>query len=180
MQSIEISTRIVIICGPTSSGKTTMAYRIKNEFNGESIVISHDEVLATINQKQSQEKIDEQFRLAYFNSIKDAYQNKANQLIIIDSVNIRAINLQAFIHLLTLFADVRLEEISIVKLWIPEEINIINALQHYTDKNTDYVLDCTLQQRQIFSGLIGSLWRRYVENEIIVTDYEYNISFRLS
>ena len=47
--TIQISNRLVIIVGPSTSGKTTLSHKMKKDFDGNSIIISHDVVLDKIN-----------------------------------------------------------------------------------------------------------------------------------
>lgn len=68
---VNINNRMVLIVGPSSTGKTTLARKIKQEFDKKAIIISHDETLKRINRQQPQEKIDLEYRLTL---IKEIYE----------------------------------------------------------------------------------------------------------
>lgn len=58
----------VVICGPTSTGKTTLSKRISSEMPWQGCrLISHDEVLLSVAKPQmSQAEIDQAFRATCF------------------------------------------------------------------------------------------------------------------
>ncbi|MDE5587233.1 MAG: ATP-binding protein, partial [Bacilli bacterium] len=86
--TIPINNRIVLIIGPTTSGKSTMAKKIQDQFQGSSVIVSHDEVFYQVNQNQSQSAIELEFRLFYISSILEAISDHQNQLVIIDGINL--------------------------------------------------------------------------------------------
>ena len=67
MENINIKNRVCVLIGPTTGGKTTLAHRIQKEFEGKSVIVSHDEVLKEIPKNQSQYDINTQFRIALLN-----------------------------------------------------------------------------------------------------------------
>jgi len=100
--NIPINHRVVLIIGPTTSGKSTMSQKIVKGFSGTSTIVSHDDVLLTVDQNQPQNVIDLEFRIRYLNQIQEAVLNKENQLIVIDSFNIGKQNVEAVLTFLQL------------------------------------------------------------------------------
>lgn len=51
--NVNINNRLVLIVGPSTTGKTILSKKVKEDANVKSVVISHDEVLNKINKNQS-------------------------------------------------------------------------------------------------------------------------------
>ena len=165
---MKIKTRIILIVGPSSQGKTTLAKRLKKELSGRNVVISHDEVLAEVNKNQSQDGIDLQFRLLLINKICDAVDDSRNDHIILDTVNIGNKNLMAFLLLIRMSLSVNVT-ITLIKLNIPEILNLEYGKKHYP--NIENVSELVLLQRESYQGDEGSLktsFKGLVEFEYIV------------
>lgn len=165
---MRIETRIVLIVGPSSQGKTTLAKRLEQELPGRNIVISHDEVLEGIDKDQPQEIIDLQFRETLLDKICEAADDITIDHIILDTVNRRKRNLATFIYLIreSLLED---EEITLIKLNIPESLNLEYGKKHYP--NMANVSESILIQRAVYQGEQGSLntsFQQLVEFEYVI------------
>lgn len=165
---MKIETRIVLIVGPSSQGKTTLAKRLEKELPGRNVVISHDEVLEEIDKDQPQEIIDLQFRISLIAKICEAADDVGIEHIILDTVNIGKINLVAFILLIKM-SLLEEEEITLIKLNIPESLNLEYGKKHYP--NIPNTSELILEQREDYQGEDGSLnasYEQFVEFEYVI------------
>ena len=96
---INLTNRLILIVGPSTTGKPNLAKKIKREAPANAVIISHDEVLRKINRKQSQAQIDLEFRLALIQQIFNAVNDLSNEYIILDTLNF---NFQALFALLSI------------------------------------------------------------------------------
>ena len=175
MQTIVIRTRVVLIAGPTSQGKTTLSKRIDAEFPGKSVVISHDEIVKSINPKLPKAAIDEEFREKFIAYVAVASMDPSIELIILDTKNIRKSALNAFLFMIQYFGNISFNDITLLKFNIPLKDNLVLARRHYP-KVRD-VQSKVIMQRKEYASDSGSLYSCFLDNEIIVTDTDIEISF---
>lgn len=87
--TILISNQIVLIIGPTTSGKTTLSNQLKETFSGSVAIISQDEVANSLNEKDiSSMFLTMKYRKKFSISLKNAIQS-SKDLIVLDTLNIR-------------------------------------------------------------------------------------------
>lgn len=176
--NINISDRIVLIVGPTSSGKTTFAKRIKSLSNFETVIISHDEVLSKVDKHQSQEKIDMDFRLLLLSEINTAIKNKDIKLIILDTLNITNNALFAVLNIIKVFFNYSMD-ITLIKFDIPLQLHLdyCKNREIKTGKTAD--AQTLMNQKTIFASPNGSLNSKYsfCHEYIITNPEETTISF---
>lgn len=184
--NLDITNRLVLICGPTTSGKTTLANRIKNESPVSSIVISHDEVLAKVNKNQSQEKIDYEFRMRFISEINAAICSDYS-LIILDTLNIRNKALTSVLIILRALLKYT-DEITLIKMNLPMDLQKEFILKRkefkvgYEQWNPHELLLGLLEQRQIYCSSLGTLPYSFTTTREyeITNPKEVNIQFDLS
>lgn len=87
---IDIDSRIVIITGPSTTGKSTLANKILESSPVKAVVISHDAIADEINDKQSEREKSEEFYIRLVNKVFAALRNSENKLIIFDVPGINA------------------------------------------------------------------------------------------
>lgn len=87
-KNIQINNQIVLIIGPTTSGKTTLAHRIQKQYHASSKIISQDDILNQEDKSQNQESLDSILHQKMASLIKDTVHDDKNQLIILDTLNI--------------------------------------------------------------------------------------------
>ena len=58
---IDLETRIVIITGPSTTGKSTLARSIKESSKINTLVISHDDIASIVNQNNPEQLVKEEF-----------------------------------------------------------------------------------------------------------------------
>lgn len=153
-EKMKIKTRMVLIIGPSSQGKTTLAKRLEKELSGKNVVISHDDVLSEIDKNQPQFFIDMDFRMLLLEKISEAVHDTHNKHIILDTVNIGKANLAAFIMLIKSYVSDKVT-ITLIKLNIPEGLNIEYGKKHYPELSN--VEELILGQREDYQGEDGSL-----------------------
>lgn len=177
MKIINIKTRIILIVGSTSQGKTTLSTRIKEEAPGKAIIISHDEVLSLIDKKQQQSEIDNQFRMTLLRKIVEAVNDLRNDYIILDTLNISNKSLSAFLSVINMFVS-GVDNILLLKLNIPESLNLLYAKQHYPKMQN--IFKNVYIQRGIYNSAEGSLNSTYdslVSEEYVIGNEEIQFSF---
>ncbi len=166
--SIPINHRVVLVVGPTTSGKSTMSRKIRDGFSGTSVIVSHDEVLLGVNQNQPQNVIDLEFRLQYLNRIQEAVSNQKNQLIIIDSFNIGSQNLQAVLLFLQLLGYH--DKVTLLKTDLPFSLHTEFCMKRddlqfrlNTTRNELYLT--MISQNEFYHGPLGSLCESFLGTE---------------
>lgn len=87
-KSIQINNQMIIIIGPTTSGKTTLAYKIQEQYHAPSKVISQENILKQEELNQSQEALDSVLHQQMASAVQDAFHENKDQLIILDTLNI--------------------------------------------------------------------------------------------
>lgn len=167
---VNINNRIVLIIGPSTTGKTTLSKKINEESQVKSKIISHDGVLNTINKNQSQEKIDMEFKLEFIKQISDAVKDSSNELIILDTLNIRTQGLMAILLTLKMLGD---DGITLIKMHPTLDLHTKYIIQR-AKRNKLVTPAAVLQQRKFFESREGSLNTRIdvVDDEFIIENPE--------
>lgn len=166
---MKLNNRLVIIVGPSTTGKTTLSKKISAEFPEKSIIISHDEVLARINKNQAQDAINLQFRLRFIEQITRAISDSSNKLIILDTLNFNSQALSAVLYTIRIFIKYT-DGITLIKMNLPLELHkeyIIRRSQDNKLVNPSTILS----QREFYNSPKGSLYVSYdglVNEEIMV------------
>ncbi len=181
---LEINNRICIILGPTTSGKTTLARRLKKEFKGKSVIISHDDICNSMSIKRRFANGGIEFKKKYFLTIKEAIEDINNDLIIIDSVNIESKNFLSFIMLInTLIPD---ERLTVIKMNVDIETrkkfskDRIKKMRHSDKKMIKLYLNAFFEQDKIYKSENGSLntSMSYIDEFIITNPIDLEIEFK--
>ncbi len=172
--TIPIHNRIVLIVGPTTSGKSTMAKKIQEQFQGTSVIVSHDEVFYKVNQNQPQYAIDLEFQILYISAIKEAILDQQNQLVIIDGMELLYKNvLETLNHLREIGYE---DRITLLKTDLPIDLHLLFCEQRDDDllrRNTTHeeLHNTILKQSSFYHSSIGSLYSRFEDvDECIIKD----------
>ena len=161
---ITLNNRLCILIGPTTSGKTTLSKRIKDEFSENCKVISHDGVLSKIPKNQSQNQIDFQFRITLLKEIASALEDTSNKLVVLDTINILHENFTAFVMGLRALLNYN-DEITILKMDVDlslrqefwrQRIAMYKAL-NMNDMLSAMDSNALFQQGALFKSNVGSL-----------------------
>ena len=119
---MKLNNRLIIIVGPSTTGKSTLAKKINEESPEKSVIISHDEVLKKVNRNQSQDAINLQFRLKLIEQIAKAINDSSNKLIILDTLNYDSQALLAVLSIIRIFIKYT-GGITLIKMNIPLELH---------------------------------------------------------
>ena len=167
---MDINNRVVLIIGPSSTGKTTLSKKIEEESPVKSVVISHDDVLEGINKNRSQDEINLDFRLTLIEKIFDAINDNSNELIILDTLNYDFQALNAVLMFLRMFINYE-DGITLVKMNPPLDVHKRYILEK--KKNNSLVsLPIVMSQRDMYISEKGSLFRAhpFANEEIIISN----------
>lgn len=176
---IKIKNRLVIINGPSCSGKSTLANRIQDEYNGNGkcAIIGHDDILAYVNKDQSQEQIDFEFRNIYLGTICNALSMPEIELLVLDTFNIEIKRLLAFITTIKGVSDYK-EPITLIKMNVDEDIH-----DEFIRKRTNdpYLVIGIKSQVAMYKGMEGALNKSipFCETTVIKDPRDINIIFDL-
>lgn len=144
---------IIIICGPTSCGKSSIAYNILKKRNGE--YISYEKIRKSIPRKMSKEKQILMFTKIFSTTIEKAVMNK--EFVVIETPFIEDGQLSGLIVSLRIYGY--RDKITLLKIFLPEEIHIDFLKKKHNPKPNKKVM---MRERNVF------------EKEILAKDYSKN------
>lgn len=176
---IKIKNRLVIINGPSCSGKTTLAKRIQDEYNGngQCAIIGHDDILAFVDKNQSQDKIDKDFHNYYLGTICNALSMPEIELLVLDTLNIEIKRLIAFISVIRGVAPYT-DPITLIKMDVDGNIHDEFIRMRTTDPE---LVAGIKSQVSIYKGIEGSLNKSipYCQTTVVKDPRDINIIFDL-
>lgn len=118
--TIPIYNRVVLIIGPTTSGKTTLSNQLKETFPGLVTIISQDEVSNSLNEEDTFSMfLTMKYRKKFAASLKDAIQSP-NKLIVLDTLNIRIFDV--FQTICSIKRHGHFRKITLLKMNLPFEL----------------------------------------------------------
>ncbi len=174
---LKIKNRLVIINGPSCSGKSALADRIQEECSGKCVIIGHDDILEYVDKNQPQEKIDEEFRGLYLGTICNALSMPDIDLLVLDSLNIEIKRLLAFISLIRLVGEYR-DPITLVKMNIDAKLH-----DEFIRKRTNdpYFIASAKSQVVLYKGIEGSLNKSipYCDTTVVKDPRDVTITYDL-
>lgn len=175
---INIEDRIVVITGPTTTGKSTLAAMIKATSPVKTTIISHDKIRMRIKQNQTEEEKMAEISSRLMASMFDALTNPEINLVIFDIPRIEekyVSSLLAMIELINQYDD----DITIIKTNIPLQIHcelmrsriksdpLVATFFH----NFDEFYQAALKQRRYYESPLGSLNTNfYTRHQYVVSD----------
>lgn len=172
MKPINISDKgLIILVGPTASGKSTFANRLKAAAPHDTVIISGDKILEKIDKTQTDAQIDEEFKLKFMEELKSIH-NPKDKFIVFDMIHtIRDITLQFMMWLI--WCIVKFETITIIKFDLPLELQIEYSKKRELSRGIKTHLSIILGQRDVFYGPDGSLNANYqFSREFVITNPE--------
>ena len=120
---IDIDNRIVIITGPSTTGKSTLANKILESSPVKAVVISHDAIAGEINDKQSEREKSEELYIRLVNKVFAALRNSENKLIIFDVPGINANYIYSLLQIIEM-ANHYHDNITLIKINLPLETHL--------------------------------------------------------
>ena len=177
---IDIDSRIVIITGSSTTGKSTLANKILESSPVKAVVISHDAIANEINDKQSERQRSEELYIRLVNKVFAALKNSENKLIIFDVPGINANYIYSLLQIIEM-ANHYHDNITLIKINLPIETHLkLMKLRMQTDPEVifyfndfDEYLQTILSQRSNYEGPWESLYTKYPHcNDCIIDNSE--------
>lgn len=161
MKTLQIQDGLILICGPSTSGKTTLAKRLFSEMPyRDKLLLSHDKFLKDYLKKIGQPiktfytglegESDDKFKTAIITTLRDAFAR--HECVIYESLYCVPENLA---HLLAIFPTLELKRpVTLIKLWVPQQLQM-QFLKQRSDRHRVDV-KALLSQRQSFATCVES------------------------
>ena len=165
--NITIQTRIVVLAGPSSTGKTTLAKKLLWQASSMNpVLVSQDEIIHRIPKGLSPDAWENRRKDLFIKTITEALDNQSAKLIVFDTANVSHDSLYNFLKTIhTLAGETIPTEITLLKLQIPKQRHMENARRHYPD-DPDITSRVTTQ-RKCYEGPDGSLHTDYLSSELV-------------
>lgn len=171
ISTINITTRIVLLVGPSSTGKTTLAKKLIWQASSlNPTLISQDDIINSFPQKLSPDQREQVSKNLLIKKISAALYDQSAKLIVFDTGNISNSSLSNFLKTIHCIAgnDV-LVEVTLLKLQIAKQKHIENARHHYPD---DPDISSTIKmQRLLYEGPDGSLLIDYKSTGMVSHEF---------
>lgn len=165
--NIKLTTRIVLLAGPSSTGKTTLAKKLLWQASSlNPVCVSQDEIIRRIPKGLSPDAWENTRQDLFIMAITEALFNPSAKLIIFDTANISHESLYNFLMTIhTLAGEALLTEITLLKLQIPKQRHLENARRHYP--NDPDITSRVKEQRLRYEGSDGSLGADYMSDKLV-------------
>lgn len=162
---INLETRIVIITGPSTTGKSTLARSIKESSKINTLVISHDDIASIVNQNNPEQLVKEEFYEKLKKTIGKALKDLENELIIFDVPGIKEDYMWALLDLLAKYDEYQ-DNITIIKMDLPLKKHLkLMKKRMQSDPEVafyysgfDEYYETVISQRESYEGFDGSLY----------------------
>lgn len=153
--NINIDNKLVIIIGPSSMGKSTLAKKMQDDFDGNAVIISHDDILEQTDKNQDQDSMNLEFRLRFFDAVGEAVHNKSNDLVILDTLNFNAQALFAVLMYTRRYLNY-MGGITVIKMNLPLDLHK-KYIEGHKALNPLVDVEAILGQRVFYESQYGSL-----------------------
>lgn len=115
---IDIKNRIVIITGPSTSGKTTLAKKIKEMSPVNTVIIAHDDIAAIIDQNKTEEEKNEDFWAILIEKIGESLEDFENKLVVFDVLGIEDVYIYSLLQMIELVSSYY-DDVTMIKMNLP-------------------------------------------------------------
>lgn len=161
MKTLQIQDGLILICGPSTSGKTTLAKRLFDEMPyRDKFLLSHDEFLKNYLKKKGRPmkdfydglkgESDSEFKTAIVTTIRDAFAR--HECVVYESLYCVPENLAQF---LAIFPALGLKRpMTLIKLWVPQQLQMQFLKQRPDSRRVD--IGALISQRQSFATCVES------------------------
>lgn len=99
---IDIKNRIVIITGPSTSGKTTLAKKIKEMSPVNTVIIAHDDIAVMIDQTKTDAEKNDDFWAMLIEKIGNSLENPENKLVVFDVLGVEDVYIYSLLRMIEL------------------------------------------------------------------------------
>ncbi len=115
---IDIKNRIVIITGPSTSGKTTLAKKIKEMSPVNTVIIAHDDIAAMIDQNKTEDEKNEDFWAMLIEKIGESLEDSENKLVVFDVLGIEDVYIYSLLQMIELVSSCY-DDVTMIKMNLP-------------------------------------------------------------
>ena len=115
---IDIKNRIVIITGPSTSGKTTLAKKIKEMSPVKTVIIAHDDIAAMIDQNKTEDEKNDDFWAMLIEKIGESLEDSENKLVVFDVLGIEDVYIYSLLQMIELVSS-SYDEVTMIKMNLP-------------------------------------------------------------
>ena len=170
---IPIHHRIVLLLGPTTSGKTTLSYKLKKTAPVATTIISQDDVVDTVTHQKHGEILDSiAIRKRYNSLIKESIK-KPEELIVLDMLNIHLF--EAWETILRIRRQGYFGKITLLKMDLPFQLQSEFCKQrkdfNIPGMTTERLFSNMLTQLTCYQGSSGSLHHHFMfTDEYLIQD----------
>ena len=99
---IDIKNRIIIITGPSTSGKTTLAKKIKEMSPVNTEIIAHDDIAVMIDQTKTDAEKNDDFWAMLIEKIGNSLENSENKLVVFDVLGVEDVYIYSLLRMIEL------------------------------------------------------------------------------
>ena len=177
---IDIKNRIVIITGPSTSGKTTLAKKIKEISPVNTAIIAHDDIAAMIDQNKTEDEKNEDFWAILIEKIGESLEDSENKLVVFDVLGIEDVYIYSLLQMIELVSSYY-DDVTMIKMNLPVDKHLEfaksrvdndpNVKMYY--RNLEEYWRAIMLQRAYYESSEGSLKSDFfVCSEYVISDPE--------
>ena len=175
---IDIKNRIVIITGPSTSGKTTLAKKIKEMSPVKTVIIAHDDIAAMIDQNKTEDEKNDDFWAMLIEKIGESLEDSENKLVVFDVLGIEDVYIYSLLQMIELVSSCY-DDVTMIKMNLPvaKHLELVksridsdpNVKLYY--RNLEEYWRAIMLQRAYYESSEGSLESDFfVCNEYVISD----------
>lgn len=175
---IDIKNRIVIITGPSTSGKTTLAKKIKEMSPVNTVIIAHDDIAAMIDQNKTEDEKNDDFWAMLIEKIGESLEDSENKLVVFDVLGIEDVYIYSLLQMIELVSSCY-DDVTMIKMNLPvdKHLELVksridsdpNVKLYY--RNLEEYWRAIMLQRAYYESSEGSLESDFfVCNEYVIND----------
>lgn len=175
---IDIKNRIVIITGPSTSGKTTLAKKIREMSPVKTVIIAHDDIAAMIDQNKTEDEKNEDFWAMLIEKIGESLEDSENKLVVFDVLGIEDVYIYSLLQMIELVSSCY-DDVTMIKMNLPvaKHLEFVKSRIDSDPKvklyyrNLEEYWRAIMLQRAYYESLEGSLESDFfVCNEYVISD----------
>ena len=175
---IDIKNRIVIITGPSTSGKTTLAKKIREMSPVKTVIIAHDDIAAMIDQNKTEDEKNEDFWAMLIEKIGESLEDSENKLVVFDVLGIEDVYIYSLLQMIELVSSCY-DDVTMIKMNLPvaKHLEFVKSRIDSDPKvklyyrNLEEYWRAIMLQRAYYESSEGSLESDFfVCNEYVISD----------
>jgi len=176
---IPINHRVVLIIGPTTTGKTTLSYKLQKEAPVPTTIISQDDVVkSVINQENCRMPVSTAIRKKYSFLLRESIKNP-EELIVLDMLNIHVFDV--FETIFRIKRQGHVGKITLLKMNLPFKLQDQFCGQRKTfntpSMTTEKLFSNMIAQLNLYQGSSGSLHHTFPFTEEYLIEDPREVEF---